>query len=130
MEEEKFEKISERAYKKQGFDKFYELPDKYAYAELEDLYRMYRESRISKENSIIQKNKIKNEYDKYKKEYNRIVEIYREYTKNSTDNFELLTKIEKSRDKNEVLIISLQIIQNLINDREFKDRIMTKLDIS
>lgn len=92
-----FEEIAEKAYKKSGIDGFCDLPTKYAYLRLEELYNIYKIGKITKEDSIIEKAKIQREFENNKSQQNKYMDIYREYNQNKRDNSMLLIELEKNK---------------------------------
>ena len=122
-----FEEISKKAYLKSGIEKFWDLPTKYAYNQLEELYFKYSLGNINKESSIEQKNKIKKEYESNKIEYNKSLDIQKEYNKNRIDNYSLLTEIEKAKNKSEIFEPAFKIIANYVKDDSFVERNMQKI---
>lgn len=121
-----FEKIAEEAYKKNGISEMWDLPARYAYLQLEELYYNYKIGEISKENSIIEKSKIKKEYEYFERDYEDTLNVYKEYNENRKKTNVSLTEIEKSTDKDEILSKALEIIAKFISDKDFKDRILGK----
>lgn len=122
-----FEKIAEFAFKKQGIQNGWDLPVCYTYLKLEKLYYDYKIGEINKENSIIEKSKIKKDYEYFKRDYEDTLNVYKEYNENRKKTNMLLTDIEKSNNKEEILEKTLEIIANFISDKDFKNRIMRKL---
>ena len=122
-----FEEIADRAFRRLGPDKYYNLPKKYAYMQLEDLYYKYKLGNISKENSIIEKRKIQKEYEENIIVYNRSLECYKEYNENRIKNTLLLAEIEKSRDKESIIEPALKIIANYTSDDSFVERVLGKI---
>lgn len=121
-----FEKIAEEAYKRNGINEMWDLPARYAYLQLETLYYNYKIGEISKEDSIIEKSKIKKEYEYFKRDYEDTLNVYKEYNENRKKTNVSLTEIEKSTDKDEILSKALEIIAKFISDKDFKDRILRK----
>ena len=121
-----FETIAEKAYRQDGFDKYWSLPEKYAYIRLEQLYYNYRIKNIDKEKSKIEKQKIKREYDFDIQQYKVNLEIYKKYHENRLKNNEYLINIEKAKTKDEMMINALNIIQNIVSDKSFVNRVMGK----
>lgn len=121
-----FQEIAERAYKKTGADKFWDLPERYAYFKLEQLYDTYRIGRISKGNSIIEKQKIQKDYLWDKKQYENALNTYREYNKNRISKETLLAELEKANSKTIMIEKALQIIANDISDDTFVERNLEK----
>lgn len=121
------EEIADRAYKRIGPDIYYNLPKKYAYYRLEDLYYNYKLGNISKENSIIEKRKIEKEYEENEYEYNRNLEMYKKYNESRIENTLLLAEIEKAKDKDSIIKPALKIIANSTGDESFVERLLEKL---
>ena len=124
-----FEEIAKMAYMEKEEDKYWNLPKKYAYLKLKELYLKYKIGKYSKEVSIVEKAKIKGEYLEAEKVYQNELDVYKEYNRNRLENTILLSKLEKTRDKEEALGYSIQIIQNCISDKDFSKRICEKLDL-
>lgn len=122
-----FEEIAKEAYKKNGPNKLWDLPKKYAYYQLEDLYYRYKLGNINEKDSIIEKRKINKEYEWNKEEYNKSLNVYKEYNKNRAKNTLLLAEIEKSKDKDKIIKLALEIIANCISDNSFVERILFKI---
>lgn len=123
-----FNEIAEKAFRKEGLDEFWNLPVKYAYAQLEELYYRYSINDLSKEKCVELKNKIRQDYEGNILNYNTTMEQYQIYTKNRIENDILLPIIEKSKDKNEIIKYSAKVIANCIEDKSFVDRMLKKLD--
>lgn len=123
-----FEELSMKAYKKEGAGKFADLPTRYAYLKLEDLYFKYRSGSISKEKSSLEKSKIEKEYNQDMYDYNRSLEINKEYLENRKISTELLCDIGKSKNKEEILKYSLEIISNFIADDSFVSRTLKQIE--
>ncbi len=121
-----FEIIAEKAYRQEGFDKYWNLPERYAYIRLEQLYYNYKTKNIDKEKSKIEKQKIKKEYDFDIQQYKSDLEIHKEYHENRLKNTEYLINIEKAKTKDEMMINALNIIQNIVSDKSFVNRVMEK----
>lgn len=123
----KFEEIAKRAYKEEGYPEFCDLPCKYAYLQLEQLYNKYKLGTITKEDSIIEKKRIEKDYNFNEEDYQENLEIYRIYNRKRADNEVMLSKIEKSKDIKEILEYSFKIIANCLNDGTFVERNLEKL---
>lgn len=121
-----FETIAEKAYRQDGFDKYWSLPERYAYIRLEQLYYNYKTKNIDKEKSKIEKQKIKREYDFDIQQYKVNLEIHKKYHENRLKNNEYLINIEKAKTKDEMMINALNIIQNIVSDKSFVNRVMKK----
>lgn len=123
-----FETIAEKAYRQEGFDKYWNLPERYAYIRLEQLYYNYKNKNIDKEKSKIEKQKIKREYDFDIQQYKDNMEIHKEYHDNRLKNNDYLINIEKATTKEEMMINALNIIQNIVSDKTFVNRVMEKFN--
>lgn len=121
-----FQEIAEKAYKKTGTDKFWDLPERYAYFKLEQLYDKYKIGNISKENSIIEKQKIEKDYLWDRQQYENALNTYREYNKNRINKETLLAELEKANSKTIMVEKALQIIANDISDDTFVQRNLDK----
>lgn len=124
-----FEEIAKMAYMEKEEDKYWNLPKKYAYFKLKQLYFNYKIGKYSKETSIAEKAKIKGEYLEAEKNYENELDVYKKYNRNRLENTILLSKLEKTRDKEEALKYSIKIIQNCISDKDFERRICEKLEL-
>ena len=122
-----FDEIADKAFKGTGCDKLWNLPKKYAYLQLEQLYFKYRKGYETKENCIIEKSKIKKEYEWNEEEYNRHMEMFKAYNDNRIKNETLIIEIEKAKSKEDIIKPALQIIQNCVADDNFVYRITEKL---
>lgn len=122
-----FQKIAEEAYRGNGINDSWNLPTKYAYMRLEILYNKYTMGNISKEASIIEKAKIEKEFEGNKSEYNKVLEINREYNQNRADNTMLLIQVEKSNSKEEMVEPLLRIVGKCVKDDSFADRNLEKI---
>lgn len=119
---ENFDNIALRAFKKAGLTKYASLPERYAYVQLEDLYFRYKCGDFDKNEAEIRKSKIKKEYNQDIKEYENVQEMFKEFNESRIKNETLLYDLEKSKDKEEIIKIALQIISNCISDNTIIDR--------
>ena len=122
-----FEEIAKKAYNRDGIDEFWNLPTKYAYIRLEELYYKYKLGNIDKEKSIIKKQKIEKEYNWNLKQYEDALQVHKTYNENRIENELLLSKIEKAENKNEIFKPAFEIIANCIKDDSFVKRNMEKI---
>lgn len=122
-----FEELAKIAYKGEELSDLAPLETKYIYLRLYDLYSCYRNGKLSKEKCIEIKNKLRIEYSNIIKEHERNTEFYRTYVKNKHDNAGLIIRLEKTTDKDELLDISLQILQNCLNDKSLYERNKKKI---
>lgn len=121
-----FEELAKIAYKGEELSDFAPLPTKYMYLRLSVLYDCFAKGRYSKEQCVKLKNELRQEYRKIMQEHERDMECYREYLNNRRVNAELIIKIEKSTNKEEMLDACLKIVGNCLNDKSFYDRNRTK----
>lgn len=117
-----FEELSKLAYKGEELSDFAPLPTKYIYLRLSVLYDCFAKGRYSKEQCVQMKNELRREHKHIMQEHERDMECYREYLNNRKINTELLTKIEKGKNRDEMLDAALKIIGNCLNDKSFYDR--------
>lgn len=117
-----FEELAKIAYKGEELSDFAPLPTKYMYLRLSVLYDCFAKGRYSKEQCVQMKNQLRNEYRHIMQEHERDMECYREYLANRRINTELLIKLEKSNDKDEMLDACLKIVGNCLNDKTLYDR--------
>ena len=120
-----FEKISLLAYKNKE-DENFNIVERYAFIKLKELYDMYKSGECSKEQATREKNKIKRQFKDDSFYYERCKEIYKEYKERKNELEYSLYKIEKSKDKMEVLELLLDIIGKHISDDDFKQRNLGK----
>lgn len=123
-----FNEIAEKAFRKEGLDEFWNLPVKYAYVQLEELYYRYSINDLSKEKCVKLKNTIRKEYESNLLNYNTTMEQYKVYNNNRIVNAMLLAQLEKTKDKDKIIELSLRIISNCIEDKSFVDRNLKKLE--
>lgn len=121
-----FEELAKLAYKGEELSDFAPLPTKYMYIRLSILYDCFARGKYSKGQAIDLKNQLRKEYRNIMQEHDRDMQCYREYLKNRRENSEMLMKLEKSSNKEEMLDISLKIIGNCIHDSNFYNRNSSK----
>ena len=117
-----FEELSKLAYKGEELSDFAPLPTKYMYLRLSVLYDCFAKGRYSKEQCIQMKNELRKEFRQVMQEHERDMECYREYLNNRRVNTELIIKIQKSNNKEEILDACFKIIGNCLNDKSFYER--------
>lgn len=117
-----FEELSKIAYKNEELSDFAPLPTKYMYLRLSILYDSFAKGKYTKEQCITMKNELRQEYKKIMQEHEKDMECYREYLFNRRTNTELLIKLEKSHNKDEMLDTCLKIISNCVHDKSLYDR--------
>lgn len=122
-----FEELARLAYKGEELSDFAPLPTKYMFLRLSMLYFNFAKGFYTKEQCIGLKNELRKEYIAILKEHDQDMECYREYIKNRKENEMLLIKLEKSKDKKEMLETSLKIIGNCVNDKGLYERNVNKL---
>jgi hypothetical protein len=121
-----FEELAKIAYKGEELSDFAPLPTKYMYLRLSVLYDCFAKGRYSKEQCVKLKNELRQEYRKIMQDHERDMECYREYLNNRRVNTELIIKIEKSTNKNDILDACLKIVGNCLNDKSFYERNRSK----
>lgn len=117
-----FEELSKIAYKNEELSDFAPLPTKYMYLRLSILYNSFAKGKYTKEQCVTMKNELRQEYKKIMQEHEKDMECYREYLFNRRTNTELLIKLEKSHNKDEMLDTCLKIISNCVHDKSLYDR--------
>ena len=117
-----FEELAKIAYKGEELSDFAPLPTKYMYLRLSVLYDCFAKGRYSKEQCVQLKNELRKEYRHIMLEHERDMECYREYLKNRRENTELLIKLQKSNDRDEMLDACLKIVGNCLDDKTLYDR--------
>ena len=117
-----FEELSKLAYKGEELSDFAPLPTKYIYTRLSVLYDCFAKGRYSKEQCVKLKNELRKEHKAVMMEHDRDMQCYREYLENRRVNTELIIKIEKSNDRDEMLDACLKIVGNCLNDKSFYER--------
>lgn len=122
----KFEEIADMAYKNKELDEYVNLPIKYAYVKLKELYDNFKSGEISKEKCIPLKRKIEREYENNIAEYEKDMQVYKEYNNNRNINEDLLIKMQKATSKDEAFEFSLKILENCLNDSSLSRRILEK----
>lgn len=113
---EEFESLSVKAYKDIELTEFADVPEKYAYFRLRNLYYRYKCGDYTKEKAMKIKEQIKKEYVQDSNKYESFFDMFKEYNKNRIENESLLYKWEKETDKEKLLQIAAKIISNCIND--------------
>ena len=117
-----FEELAKSAYKKEELSDLAPLPIKYMHQKLFILYDDFAKGKYTKDKCISLKNKYKNEYRNLMKQQTQDTEFYREYLKNRRENSELLIKLEKSLNKEEMLDLCLKIVSNCVGDKSLYER--------
>ncbi len=123
---EEFESLSVKAYKDIELTEFADVPEKYAYFRLRNLYYRYKCGDYTKEKAMKIKEQIKKEYVQDSNKYESFFDMFKEYNKNRIENESLLYKWEKETDKEKLLQIAAKIISNCINDNTLIDRFEQK----
>lgn len=117
-----FEELAKIAYKGEELSDFAPLPTKYMYLRLSILYECFAKGRYSKGQCVEMKNELRKEYKHIMQEHERDMECHREYLANRVTNTELLIKLEKSQDRDEMLDACLKIVGNCLNDKSLYNR--------
>ena len=126
MDFDDFEELAKLAYRGEELSDFAPLPTKYMYIRLSVLYDCFARGKYSKGQCIELKNKLRNEYRQIMREHDKNMECYREYLTNRRENSELLIKLEKSHDRDEMLDVCLKIIAHCVNDTSIYNRNISK----
>lgn len=126
MEFNDFEELAKLAYKKEELSDFAPLPVKYIHQKLSILYDNFSKGIYTKEKCVELKNKCRNEYRALMKQQTQETEFHREYLKNRTENTELIMKLEKSSNKEEMLDICLKIVSHCLGDKSLYERNIKK----
>ena len=74
----------------------------------------------------ILKRKIEREYENNIAEYEKDMQVYKEYNNNRNINEDLLIKMQKATSKDEAFEFSLKILENCLNDSSLSRRIFEK----
>lgn len=123
---EEFESLALKAYKEIPLTEYAELPEKYAYFRLKELYYRFKCGDYSKEQSLEIKNKIKKEYLQDSHQYESFRCMFKTYNENRIQNETLLYSWEKETDKDKLLQVAAKIISNVMSDetiiRRFEQR--------
>lgn len=122
-----FEKLSLKAYKDNEISEDNNIIDKYYYIKLKELYLDYKCGKIDKEKAEIKKKKLKTGYCSEKKYYERYLRICKEYNDNRIQIEYDLSKIKKSKDKDEILKLALDILSKMTYDGNLVERDIDKL---
>lgn len=123
---EEFESLSVKAYKDIELTEFADVPEKYTYFRLRNLYYRYKCGDYTKEKAMKIKEQIKKEYVQDSNKYESFFDMFKEYNKNRIENESLLYKWEKETDKEKLLQIAAKIISNCVNDDTLIDRFEQK----
>ncbi len=111
-----FEELSMEAYKDIELSEFADVPEKYAYFRLRNLYYRYKCGDYSKENAIKIKKQIEKEYNEDENKYRDFLNMFQEYNQNRINNEYLLHQLEKEEDYKKKLDIAIQIIASCVHD--------------
>lgn len=117
----KFEEIAKLAYSEVAIPERCSYPDKYAYIMLRQLYKDYFNDKITKEKAVTEKNRIEKEYENFELELNKSREVYAHYQENMLSCNDLACRINKSKDKAEMLELALEYIAKTRNETLFYD---------
>ena len=123
-----FEDIQKKAYKKEPLGEYASLPEAYAYLKMRNLYKEYDYGNLTKEQCVKEKNKIRTEFIGNKATEEVSFNISKKYNQNRQKVETKLYELEKTRDKNEVLKILLDITSKLLADESLYERIICKLN--
>lgn len=122
-----FEELSIKAYKDDKISEDNNIIDKYYYIKLKELYLDYKCGKINKEKAEIKKKKLRNGYYSEKEYYEKYLNLCKEYNNNRIQIEYDLSKIEKSKDKDEILKLALDILSKITYDKNLVERNIDKL---
>ena len=122
-----FEKISEKAFKKEELGDYKNIAEKYAYLQMFLLYRNFENELISKENATKEKNKIRKEYELNIKKVNDYYDVFKKQNKIRIEYEHYLHDIEKTTELDDLLIKALKLLEIIIQDNSFFDRNYKKI---
>ena len=123
-----FEEVSEKAYKKEKLPNTANLAEKYAYVYMTMLYQNYKQQKISKEQAEKEKTQIKKEFLAYQDRIQKYYDIFKEYHENRIKFEQHVMAIEKSETQEDIIENSLKLVELIIQDRSFFNRIDDKLE--
>lgn len=123
-----FEQLAMLAYKGEELSDFAPLHTKYMYLRLSILYDCFSRGKYSKNQCVIMKNQLRNEYVRILKQHTTDMECYREYMKNRMENQMLLIELEKSISAKAMLEPALKIVGNCVGDKNLYLRNMKKCE--
>lgn len=121
-----FEEISEIAFKGEKLNGYPSIAQKYAYIQMCNLYRDYKNNMISKENATKQKNDIKKEYEINQSKVDDYYNIMKKQNEIRTRYHDYICEIEKSNGTEDLLDKSLKFIEVIISDESFYNRNIEK----
>lgn len=107
--------------------KYLTVPEIWLYMSLRTLYSQWRRSKITKENAVIEKQRIIGKYAEYNKDYENWRSVYKAYQNNIKKAGSILNDIEKSDDIDDIAIQACKVIGIMIGDESFAARQKKKL---
>lgn len=117
-------------YKNQAFNdvEIYGLDilDTGYYNKLREIYRNFKTGVLTKEKAESQKNKLQTEYFDFISNQLECINVYIDRQENIKKSSELVTKIEKSENIEEIADLSIQAIALMTGDKSFYERFQTK----
>lgn len=122
-----FKEISEKAYKKEGLGKFKNIAEKYAYVRMENLYMEFKNENINLKEAEKCKNEIEREYKYYLDRVDKYYEVFKNQNEIRKRYESFLREIEKSQDTDSLLINSLKLIEEIVQDNSFYERNYNKI---
>lgn len=128
MEFLNFEEISKLAFKNKMDEKIIFPFQKLAFFKLNDLYRKYENGEYTLEECKTIKSEIEEEYETDLIEANNINEILNKYNKNIRYTKDMVSNIENTNDKEDILSFALIIASIWIDDMDFCDKIYKKIN--
>lgn len=121
-----FEEICKNAYAGVPVDLYQELPDKYSFLQMKQVYKDFRDGKMIKDAAEREKNKVKGEYDSFWNEYEEMKRICKEYNDNRITSGGLQIEMEKCKDKDKMLEILIKIAAIHFHDDSIIKRNMEK----
>ena len=123
-----FEEVSKIAFKNKMDERIIFPFQKLAFLKLNDLYRKYEKGQYTLEECKRIKGEIEKEYEIDLIEINNINDILVKYNKNIRYTKDMISNIENTNDKEEILNFALIIASIWIDDMDFGDKIYKKIN--
>lgn len=123
-----FEEVSKMAFKNKMEEKIIFPFQKLAFFKLNDLYRKYEKGEYTLEECKIIKSEIEKEYETDLIEVNNINDILNKYNKNIRYTKDMISNMENTNDKEDILSFALIITSIWIDDMDFCDKIYKRIN--
>jgi len=123
-----FNDISKRAFHKEKLEDFSNLPTKYAYLQMRELYRAYDNGGISKADALKMRTRIKKEFECNLQRESESLEICKIYNENRGKVETDMYYISKTDDKDILLDKAFKIISKLLNDETIYNNVIQKIN--